>query len=157
MMNKFKLLLSCLLLLSIHVTNAQESASNDNDAVRETVESLFDGMNAGDSEKVAATFHPEARLHSAFSREERSMVRSTPIAKFVESMDTEEVLWKEEIFDVEITIDGNMAQAWVPYRFYLNGDLLHCGVNSMHLVKENDNWQIIQLTDSRRKENCEGK
>ena len=47
-----------------------------------------------------------------------------------------------------------MAHVWVPYKFYLNGMLSHCGANSIQLIKEEEGWKIISLLDTRRKNNC---
>ena len=53
----------------------------------------------------------------------------------------------------KFNIDGKLAQVWVPYHFYLNGMLSHCGANSFQLMKENEDWKIISILDTRRK-NC---
>ena len=50
----------------------------------------------------------------------------------------------------EIKIDGPLANAWVEYEFWLDGKLSHCGVNSIHLIKEKNGWKIFNITDSRR-------
>ena len=45
----------------------------------------------------------------------------------------------------DIKIDANLAIAWVDYEFWFNGNFSHCGVNSFHLVKIGDKWEIIYL------------
>ena len=62
--------------------------------------------------------------------------------------------WDERIYDVEIQIDGNVSSAWVPYTFYLEGVLSHCGVNSIELLLNGNNWKITQLSDTRRSKDC---
>lgn len=49
-------------------------------------------------------------------------------------------------------MDGPLATAWTPYAFYLGDTLSHCGTNAFQLAKLKDDWKIIQITDTRRKD-----
>ena len=51
----------------------------------------------------------------------------------------------------DIKIDGNLASVWTPYEFYVNDTLSHIGANSFTMIKENNQWLIIHLIDTRRK------
>ena len=62
--------------------------------------------------------------------------------------------WDEQVYDVDIQVDENVASAWVPYTFYLEGLISHCGVNSIELLLNGDNWEITQLSDTRRSKDC---
>lgn len=62
--------------------------------------------------------------------------------------------WQEQIYDVEIRVDGDIASAWTPYTFYLDGRIRHCGVNSIELLRPARGWKITQLSDTRRTEGC---
>jgi hypothetical protein len=44
-----------------------------------------------------------------------------------------------------------MAHAWTPYEFYINGKLSHKGVNAFTLYKDDGQWKIVHLIDTRRK------
>jgi len=57
-------------------------------------------------------------------------------------------------FDM-IKLDGALATVWTPYKFYLNGQFSHCGVNSFQLVRLKGQWKIQYLIDTRRKQGCE--
>ena len=41
-----------------------------------------------------------------------------------------------------ILISGDMAQVWGPYRFTVNGETTHCGVNSLSLARRNGEWKV---------------
>ena len=56
--------------------------------------------------------------------------------------------------DLDINVDGDMASAWVPYTFYFDGAVRHCGINSIELLRDADGWKVTQLSDTRRTENC---
>ena len=126
-------------------------------AIRATIAQLFDGMRAGDSTLVRAVFDPAARLQSAFyDKEGNSILRTGSIDRFVEAIDTpHDDVWDEKIWSLEVRIDGPLATAWTEYTFFLGQKMSHCGVNAFHLFKSRDGWKITQITDTRRKENCQ--
>jgi hypothetical protein len=61
---------------------------------------------------------------------------------------------QERLLDYRIQTDGDMAHAWTPYEFYLNGNFHHCGVNSFQLFRDSEGWKIIYIIDTRRVEDC---
>ncbi|QCK14320.1 hypothetical protein [Mangrovivirga cuniculi] len=63
-------------------------------------------------------------------------------------------VYNEVIDNLEIKIDGPLASAWVPYKFYIGEQFSHCGVNVFELVKIDGNWKISSIIDTRRQENC---
>jgi hypothetical protein len=62
--------------------------------------------------------------------------------------------WNEKLLSFNIKIDGPLAHAWVGYEFWLGDTFSHCGVNSIHLMKKDNAWKIINITDSRRRADC---
>ena len=62
--------------------------------------------------------------------------------------------WLERIFDPEVRIDGTLASVWAPYDFHLNKQFSHCGVDAFHLLKLQDGWRIVALSDSFQREGC---
>jgi hypothetical protein len=134
-------------------TPPEPPAQPDVQAVRATIDALFDGMRAGDSAAVRAVFHENARLHTALGPSDSTAVRATPIDQFVAAVgEPHEKVWDERIWDVNIRVDGPLASAWVPYAFYHGKTLSHCGVNAMQFVRQADGWRLLQLTDTRRQE-----
>jgi hypothetical protein len=63
-------------------------------------------------------------------------------------------VWYEEIWNVKVQVDGEMAQAWCDYAFYIDKTFSHCGVDAFHLFKGKDGWKIFHLADTRRKTGC---
>lgn len=126
------------------------------DQVRMTVDRLFDGMRAGDSTMVRAVLHPEARFQTSMIRDGEPMLHTGSADRFVEAVGTpHDEVWDEKVWDVEIRVDDNLAQAWMNYAFFLGDNFSHCGVNAMQLVYDGTAWKIIQITDTRRTEGCE--
>jgi hypothetical protein len=126
-------------------------ARNDAQAVRATLDRLFDGMRAGDSAAVRAVFHPEARLHTVLGPSDTAAVQLRSVDEFVAAVGApREKQWDERIWDVEVRMDGPLASAWAPYAFYLGDELSHCGVDVAQLVRHEGRWKILQLSYTRR-------
>ena len=125
--------------------------------VEAVIKSLFDGMRAKNAEQVVAAFSADAIMQTIISKPEGNTVGTNSVGDFAKRIGSTpaETQLDERISDYQIKVDGAMATAWTPYRFYLNGNFSHCGVNSFQLVKMADGWKIVYIIDTRRKEPCE--
>lgn len=138
--------------------NNAVSISADKEAIFNVINQLFDGMAKGDSNLVADVFHPLARLQSTYFEVNtgRAMLRTDPIKGFVSFIGNKpkDQQLEERILSYDIKVDDNLASVWTPYEFYLNGNFSHCGVNAFQLIRTDNGWKILQITDTRRKEPC---
>jgi hypothetical protein len=119
-----------------------------------TIERIFDGMKEADSAKVRSGFADGARFASAAEVEGRPTVRYQTVDGWIAAIAASGGTWEERIYDVEVRVDGDMAFAWVPYTFLRAGEISHCGVNSIALLRSGGRWLVTQLSDTRRRENC---
>lgn len=86
--------------------------------VREVVDRLFAGIRAGDSTVVRSTLHPEARLQTTAIRQGQSQLRTDSIDAFIHAIGSPHAeVWDERISNVEISVDGPLATAWMDYTF----------------------------------------
>jgi len=132
-------------------------SQSEEKAVEDVIRSLFEGMKSKNAEQVAGAFYQEGLMQTVQVKPEGSTVGSNSVADFVKRIASTpaETTLDERILDYQIKVDGTMASAWTPYRFYVNGNFSHCGVNSFQLVKMADGWKIVYIIDTRRKEPCE--
>lgn len=132
-------------------------SQSEEKAVEQVIRDLFEGMKSKNIEQVSAAFFPEGLMQTVLDKPEGSTVGSNSVADFIKRIATTppETTLDERILDYQIKVDGTMASAWTPYRFYVNGVFSHCGVNSFQLVKMADGWKIVYIIDTRRKEPCE--
>lgn len=149
-----RIILSALLVLMFGLSAFSQSEEK---AVEDVIRSLFEGMKTKNAEQVSAAFYSEGLMQTVQAKPEGSTVASNAVADFVKRIATTpaETILDERILDYQIKVDGTMASAWTPYRFYVNGNFSHCGVNSFQLVKMADGWKIVYIIDTRRKEPCE--
>ena len=126
--------------------------------VMAVIDQLFDGMRTGDSAMVRATLHPSLTTASvSFNREGEPQIRTGNPEEWVKAVGTpHDKQWDERIWDPIVHIDGLMATAWTPYAFYLGDELSHCGVNAFQLFRGTEGWRIIRITDTRRRQGCDG-
>jgi ketosteroid isomerase-like protein len=125
--------------------------------VEAVIKSLFDGMRAKNAEQVTAAFSKDAIMQTILDKPEGSTVGTNSVGDFADKIGSApaETQLDERISEYLIKVDGALATAWTPYRFYVNGNFSHCGVNSFQLVKMSEGWKIVYIIDTRRKEPCE--
>jgi len=130
----------------------------ENDAVMKPIEQLFKGMKQGDSAMVHGAFTKKVSMATVSTSKDGKPVISheSALDGFLKAVGTPHPeVWNEVIWDTQIQIDGNMAQAWTPYAFYVGKKFSHCGVDAFQLFKGSDGtWKIFHLADTRQKEGC---
>ncbi len=137
------------------IAEGEEAAATDMSPeeaeVVATVERLFEAMRTSDGELARSVFHPEARLGRATDEG----ISFSPADGFIEAIGTpKDEVWDEPIWDWTVTVDGRMGQMWTKYAFYLGENFSHCGSDAFELYRGEDGWQITQLVDTSRREDC---
>ena len=132
-------------------------AQGAEDEVLAVVDALFDAMRAADSAAVRELFHPEMeKMASSGARDGVAGVGFGAIEGFVEAVGgAEPGAFDEKIGPAEIRIDDNLATVFTPYAFHYNGNLSHCGVNVFLIARVGEDWRIVGLADTRRRQGCE--
>jgi hypothetical protein len=150
---KSLLLSLCVLSLCQQQLRAQSAV----DSVKTAVNNLFTAMQQADSAGLVKCFAPGAVLQTVVKDKQGVVsVRTEAISAFASSIGQlpKEAADERITFDV-VKVDGNLAIAWTPYKFYFQQQFLHCGVNSFQLVRFAEGWKIQYIIDTRRKVGCE--
>lgn len=126
------------------------------DSVKATIDGLFTAMLQSDSAGVMNSFAPEAVLQTIVEKQGNVRVQTEKAEDFARAVKgfAKEACDERIVYDV-VRIDGDLAIAWTPYRFYYKKEFYHCGVNSFQLVRLNGRWKIQYIIDTRRKTGCE--
>ncbi|MEJ0029506.1 MAG: hypothetical protein WDO15_03690, partial [Bacteroidota bacterium] len=97
-------------------------------------------------------------MATVLKNKEGAMVlrQETDLKGFLDAVGTPHTeKWSEPIWEPKIQMDGNFAQVWAKYAFYLGKTFSHCGVDAFQLYKGQDGkWKIFHLADTRTKEGC---
>lgn len=147
-------LTTVLLLVMITASNAQKNSEEE--AVKNTINLLFDGMRNSDTTMIRKAFATKNTMETiAINKEGKAVVRTENVNNFIKSIGAPHPeKYDERIVFNKILIDANLASVWTNYKFYVGDKFSHCGVNSFQLFKGDDGWKIIYIIDTRRKDNC---
>lgn len=149
-------IITILVLLIVNTLNAQ-TAVDEQTAVKQTIETFFEGFHKGDTILMKSVMVDKFTTQTAYkNREGKDILVTDNSTKLINAIGKRpaDQKWDERLLDFKIRVDGNMANAWTPYEFWFNGNFSHCGVNSFQLFKDNGIWKIIYLIDTRRKKGC---
>jgi preprotein translocase subunit YajC len=131
-------------------------AQTETDAIKKTINTMFDAMRKGDSTLLNSTFAKDMILQEVANKKDGTTVLINEKAEgFLKAVGTpHKEVWDERITYGAIKIDANLASVWTPYKFYLDGKFSHCGINFFQVMKTAAGWKIIYIVDTRRKDNC---
>ena len=146
----------CIFVFIASLLSVNIKAQTVEDSVKSAVMSLFDAMKTSNGPQLKAAFADSAILQTIVSdKSGKTVIRNQNIQAFADIMarqvpgDADERI----VFET-VKVDGDLALAWTPYKFYYKGSFSHCGVNSFHLVRLGGEWKIQHLIDTRRKADC---
>jgi hypothetical protein len=136
--------------------NVSAQTNPEERAVAEVINRLFKGMEIRDTSSMRSTFSKDVTMVS-FSKDKNNEVvlkKEESILPWLKGVATPHETYYEEIWDLKVQVDGEFAQAWCNYAFYLGHAFHHCGVDAFQLYKSKEGWRIFQLADTRRKDGC---
>lgn len=152
-----KRLLPALLLMACTTPAPVAELSQEEQEVLAAINEVFEGMRTKDSAMVSARLAEGVVLHRAGEQDGVPVLSASEAQGWLNSIaqEREEIL-DEQIWDVEIEVDGRLATAWMKFAFFFGGEFSHCGVNAMMLFKDADGWKIFGLADTSRRgeDNC---
>jgi len=118
------------------------------------VEQVFEGMRTANADMVRAVFSSEARFSVLSSRDGPAAIRSQSVDGWIGAIGNSGGSWNEQVYDLDVRVDADMASIWAPYTFYLDGAISHCGINSIEMLRDAEGWKVTQLSDTRREGTC---
>ena len=136
------------------LTSSPGSLTGQEAEVLAVVDQIFEGMRTADAQMVRAVFAAEARFAAIDASDGPERIRGQSVDGWLVAIGRSEGSWDEQIYDVEVQVDGNMASVWAPYTFYRDGEISHCGINSIELLRDADGWKVTQISDTRKREGC---
>lgn len=144
------------LCLTIGLSGLAQDTFTKEDA-QGVVDTFFDGFHKGDTTIMRSVMAPNMISQTVFSDKQGNhrIVEGNP-DEFLKAIAdrTADQKWDEKLLAYEVQIDGNLANVWTPYEFYLNENFSHCGANQFTLARTNEGWKIVHLIDSRRRSSC---
>lgn len=138
------------------VSMLSSAQSKVDEAILIPIKNLFLAMEKGDSTLLRTAFHTDVTLITVLEKEGKFTLRKeTDLKGFATSIGTPHTdVYHEPIWDIKTEQDGNFAQVWAKYAFYLGTKFSHCGVDTFQLIKTENGWKIFYLADTRQRVGC---
>jgi hypothetical protein len=119
---------------------------DDEQAVLDTLQALFDGLAAHDKAAMHATLMPDGCVTQ--TRDGR--VTQAPLRELPERTPDAPTTLEERIHDPLVRVDENIAMVWAPYDFFVDGEPHHWGTNIVSFLKADGRWLISGIADNGR-------
>ena len=148
--------LFCLLIVVTFFSSHAQNTFEEMDA-QKLVDTFFEGFHKGDTILMKSVILKGMSTQTVLTdKKGNHRIIEGNVVDLLNAIATrpEDQTWKEKLLSSDIKIDGNLAQVWTPYEFWLNGTFSHCGANAFTLVRTDTSWKIVYLIDSRRKKPC---
>lgn len=112
-------------------------------AVLATVQGFFDYIASPDQETGLRLMVPDGVFVTVREQDGKRVLGSFTNAEAVERMRKATRQMREAFTeDPIVLVDGNVATVWGRYRFEIDGELSHTGVDAFQLVKTDDGWKL---------------
>ncbi len=122
-------------------------------AIRKTIETFFAAFHEQDTVKLKSILADEIVLHTITEKASGVTLSVETRNELLQSVASipKSIKYEERLLSWDIKIDGKLAHVWTPYEFYINGNLVHSGVDSFQLFWDNGIWKIIYCADTRNR------
>jgi len=116
----------------------------------EAVQDFFEAFHHQDFKALSHSFSSSAVLQRATYTEGQSILRNQDVSQFINRVVTrpDNPIWNEVLGKPTVQRASNLATVWVPFRFYLDQELSHCGINQFTLFWDGAQWKILHLIDT---------
>jgi hypothetical protein len=113
-------------------------SQNDDKAILEPIYQLFTAMAESDSAKLHTAFASNPSLNTiVYDKNGKIFVKSDPLHGFLIAIGTpHKEICNEPIWGLTVLRDGDFAQVWANYAFFLGKTFSHCGIDAFQLIKE---------------------
>jgi hypothetical protein len=145
--------LVCLLLATAILASTPQAAraqSPEQDAAYKVITDLFNGMRTRDTAAMRAAFTSNASMQSITP----DSVRFNTIDGWITGVAGAPAgtVLDERLANAVILVDGNLANVWVDYWFFIGERFSHSGVDAYLLARQGGTWRIFSVVDTRRRE-----
>ncbi|QFT78819.1 nuclear transport factor 2 family protein [Erythrobacter sp. THAF29] len=106
-------------------------------------DTFFAALRSENKAALAEVMIPEAVIfvHNHMDAE-NPRVSIVPVSEHLKRWANRTAQFDERMIYSEVMISGDMAHVWGPYAFWVEGEITHCGINSLSLVKQDGMWKV---------------
>lgn len=142
-----------LTLFSIACASRPSLADDGERAILRTADRFFEAMEARDAVTLKKMLHPRAQMIAIVDGEAR--IRSGE--EWLSGITSANEPLRERMWDRHVQVDEGLATLWGPYDFHRGEKFSHCGTNAFHFVRSSEEWLLLNVTFTVRKDGCESR
>jgi ketosteroid isomerase-like protein len=134
--------------------------AQSNQGITKVIDNFFVAMEAQDTIALDKIMHDQCVLFTTLTQNGSPKIEAIPKASFLTFMKrviSKKYVYDERLWNYDVSLEDNLAIVWTEYTMFVGveNQMSHCGVNVFTLGKsEKGKWVIMNITDTRRKENC---
>ena len=130
--SSYKIIIAMIILTTGALSACTAPADQETAEVRAVLDQVFDAMRAGDDESLKTLILEDTSLDRITPGAPVERANSSGWINWVSTLEPGQA--DEQIFDVEIHVEGPLAVAWAPFTIAIDGELKSCGVNQFTQV-----------------------
>lgn len=130
--------------------NIGPRALEPQDSVMAALIAFFDAIRNPDKTALREMMVPEGMIfiHNRMDPQNTAVI-TIPVPDHLSVWENSSAAVDERMVIKSLIVEGDMAHVWGPYRFETEGQTSHCGINSLSLVKtDNDGWKVANTSFS---------
>ncbi len=131
-----------------------EPGAEERRAVMQPIDAFVTSLRTRDTALLVSLFSPRAQWVTAGYGDQGITIRRRPAIADVQILTRPGGVLDEQLYDIVVRIDGDIALVWAPYRFLIGGRLSHCGHDAFHLVREQGTWRLEGGVYTTRPDGC---
>ena len=149
-----KILIAVIFTLSISIGAFAQKPDDSKDALA-VVNKMFEMMAAHKPAEIVALHTAEAQLVAIMKNKEgKTVIRTIKAEDFSKNFAEKKAELLEDMYAPKVEVFGDFAQISGRYVFFVNGKVLHCGVNAFHLVRTDTGWKIAGASSTMDAGSC---
>ena len=148
-----------ILIISLFTIHFSTYSQIKTSSPKEVIENFFVAFHQQDTVTLGSLVYKDIQLkYIGKTKEGVIKLNSGTFADFLTDLKSipEDVKFEERLGFYSIEKDNCLASVWMPYEFYLNNELSHCGVNNFQVISTKKGWKIFSIVDTRKKQACKG-
>ncbi len=128
-------------------------SQTDEQLIQKTITRFFEGFTKSDTSIIMSAIDAKNfTLQTVYEKNGKVQIHNEQLIDFIEAITApKKEKWIEDIESYDVKIDGNFANAWCRYTFYVDTAFYHWGTDNFQLIKTNDQWKIFSIADTRNK------
>jgi len=145
----------CIVAFDVSYGQSTQILTTEEKEVMDIVHLFFKSMTERDTITTKAILTNDGQYYALREEENGLFQRTVSHKDYIKRLGSQTDLVQERIWDPLVNVHKRIAMVWAPYDIYINGNFLHCGVDSFSLIKTEEGWKIAGVVFTMEPEGCE--